>query len=210
MPPRTRTPTAPRHDGPIFTRPFPAAVTYDLSVRDQATITVPAGSTWTSGRHWHATHTEYLQVERGRAEITVGDTARAAVEPGEGVVTVPRGVAHEWRRWRSLSPASSTTAAADDEDLVVREWTEPRDGEKEAFFRALNALVLEAAAAGLRSWRARTLGLELAAVCWRFDNWPVVLGGSWWPAWAHVVATRAVLGARVVLGWVLGCRGLSL
>ena len=182
----------------IFTRPLPEAVTYDLSVADQATITLPPGSTWTSGPHWHETHTEYLQVLSGRAEITLGDEVLRSVGPEDGVVTVPRYVIHEWKR--------SQIDRLED-DLVVREWTNPKDGMKEVFFRSVNGLVLDAIRDGEGSWRMRTLELELMNLFWRADNWPVVLKGQW-PAWVHSWATRFILLAAVMVGWILGCKGI--
>ncbi|KAK6073464.1 hypothetical protein SCUP515_06799 [Seiridium cupressi] len=118
----------------IFSRPAPAAVTYDLSIRNQATITLPPKSTWTSGPHWHETHTEFLRVLSGAAEITLSGAVLPSVTRDDGIVTVPRGAVHEWRRSR---------AANGEEDLVVREWTHPGDGAKEVFFRNLNGMVLD-------------------------------------------------------------------
>ncbi|KAI0484858.1 hypothetical protein GGR56DRAFT_680685 [Xylariaceae sp. FL0804] len=214
--PRTRT-----SGQDTFTRPPPTAVVYDLSEPGQATIRVPPGSAWTSGPHWHATHTEFLQVVAGRAEVTLAGDVLPAVRPANGIVVVPRGVVHEWRRstggddqahdqQREEEQQQQQQQENEEEDLVVREWTDPRDGQKAAFFRNLNGLVLDALAAGPGSWRTRTLGLELANLSWRMDNWPVVLGGGAgrWPGWAHGVATRAVLLASVALGRLLGCRGV--
>ncbi|KXJ91796.1 hypothetical protein Micbo1qcDRAFT_161832 [Microdochium bolleyi] len=240
----------------VFTRPFPSAVTYDLSTPDQATIRLPPGSTWTSGPHWHDTHTEFLQVISGRAHIVLGldrggggggSKASAAlghrnggandeghsgagdssdnddlivmpaVGPEDGVVVVPRGTVHEWRR--------SQTRGVEDE-LVVKEWTDPKDGQKEGFFRNLNGIILDALAAEARaqaeqqdsgagaqgkllSWRMRTLDLELNNLFWRMDNWPLVLDQArGWPGWVHGLATRAVLIGSVVLGKVLGLKGV--
>ncbi|KAK6069067.1 hypothetical protein SCUP234_10857 [Seiridium cupressi] len=118
----------------IFSRPAPAAVTYDLSIPNQATITLPPKSTWTSGPHWHETHTEFLRVLSGAAEITLSGAVLPSVTRDDGIVTVPRGAVHEWRRSR---------AANGEEDLVVREWTHPGDGAKEVFFRNLNGMVLD-------------------------------------------------------------------
>ncbi|KAJ8087723.1 hypothetical protein PM082_006560 [Marasmius tenuissimus] len=182
----------------IFTRPLPQAVTYDLSIPDQATITLPPQSTWTSGAHWHETHTEYLQVLCGHAEIRLGDTTLQSVGPKDGVITVPRYAVHEWKR--------SNLDGLED-DLVVREWTDPKDGMKEVFFRSVNGLVLDAIRDGEGSWRMRTLELELMNLFWRADNWPVVLK-SQWPPWVHSWATRFVLWAAVLLGWILGCKGI--
>ncbi|KAJ1334091.1 hypothetical protein MN608_04094 [Microdochium nivale] len=273
--PRSRTDSASQHqreqgggrtstaDQDIFTRPFPSAVTYDLSTPDQATIRLPPGSTWTSGPHWHDAHTEFLQVLSGRAHIVLGlgrgcgrdgrdnsktsssssppsddriesgsgsDTGAPivmpAVGPADGVVVVPRGTVHEWRR-------SQTQRV--EEELVVREWTDPKDGQKEGFFRNLNGIILDALASearahaerqdqqqhhrdhsgatrgrgGLLSWRMRTLDLELNNLFWRMDNWPLVLDqDKGWPSWLHGAATRALLLGSVVLGWVFGFKGV--
>ncbi|KAH7039766.1 uncharacterized protein B0I36DRAFT_357160 [Microdochium trichocladiopsis] len=264
----------------VFTRPLPNAVTYDLSTPDQATIRLPPGSTWTSGPHWHDTHTEFLQVIKGRAEVILGFrgpgargskgkgnggrdgsagaggeveeeeededgegvTVMPAVTPLDGVVIIPRGTVHEWRRSRALLSRSpqgdGEVQHEEEEELVVKEWTDPKDGQKETFFRNLNGIILDALAAeaelsrprrggagqaaeqdaeggeeddseGPKSWRMRTLDLELNNLFWRMDNWPLVLdrdGG--WPGWMHGLATRAVLLGSVVLGKILGFKGV--
>ncbi|KAI8629076.1 hypothetical protein F5Y19DRAFT_433898 [Xylariaceae sp. FL1651] len=181
-----------------FTRPPPSAVTYDLSVPHQATIKLLPGSAWTSGPHWHNTHTEFLEVQSGRAEIMLDGAVLAAIGPADGVITVPRGIIHEWRR---------SQTAGGDEELIVREWTDPKDGQKEVFFRNLNGLILDAIKDGDGSWRMRTLDLELFNLFWRQDNWPVMLRQSW-PSWIQGAATRAVLMGAVVLGKILGCNGV--
>ncbi|KAI0140009.1 hypothetical protein F4776DRAFT_571439 [Hypoxylon sp. NC0597] len=191
-------------DKNTFVRPLPAAVIYDLSVPDQATISVPPRSTWTSGPHWHESHTEFLQVLAGRARIALSGRT-FDVGPEDGVVTVPRRAVHEWRR--ADSPRENQGGREGDEDgdggvLVVREWTEPRDGVKEVFFRNLNGLILDVAG-GSRSGGA-LLELELWNLFWRADNYPVILGSGWLGG----VATKVVMGAAVVLGWVVGCKGV--
>lgn len=219
----------------IFVRPAPAAVVYDLSVPDQATITVPRGSAWTSGAHWHATHTEFLQVLAGRAAVRLGGAVLPAVGPADGVVVVPRGVVHEWQRSdRGRSRGSGAAAAAagegghgggedgvgaegaeeggEEEDLVVREWTDPKDGQKEAFFRGLNTIILDAVAGrppygGGARWSAWMVEIDLWNLFWRLDNWPVVLDGAAWPGWIQGLATRVVFAGAVWMGWVLGRKG---
>ncbi|KAI1453473.1 hypothetical protein F4805DRAFT_366596 [Annulohypoxylon moriforme] len=192
--PRTR-----RSTQTSFTRPAPAAVTYDLSVPDQATITVPAGSTWTSGPHWHEAHTEFLQVLAGRARVMLGGrTFVVSRGDGESVVTVPRGVVHEWRR--------DDREGGDGEDLVVMEWTDPKDGAKEVFFRNLNGIVLDATTAVEKSgsWSGKLLEIELWNLFWRADNYPVVLNAGWFGR----VVTKVLMGAAVTLGWILGRPGV--
>ncbi|KAK1216412.1 hypothetical protein PQX77_020965 [Marasmius sp. AFHP31] len=139
----------------IFTRPLPQAVTYDLSIPDQATITLPPQSTWTSGPHWHETHTEYLQVLSGHAEIRLGGKILQSVGPDDGVITVPRYTIHEWKRSNFDGP---------EDDLVMREWTDPKDGMKEVFFRSVNGLVLDAIRDGEGSWRMRTSEGSMASL----------------------------------------------
>ncbi|XDG10342.1 hypothetical protein ABKA04_009957 [Annulohypoxylon sp. FPYF3050] len=196
----------PRSSQTSFTRPAPAAVTYDLSVPDQATITVPPGSSWTSGPHWHEAHTEFLQVLAGRARVTLGGRT-FVVGKEEGVVTVPRGVVHEWRRAdkEGEEEGDKDGEVGGDGELVVREWTEPKDGAKEVFFRNLNGLVLDAAASGRGgSWTNTFLEIELWNLFWRADNYPVVLSTGW----IGGVATKVVMGLAVTFGWVFGCRGV--
>ncbi|KAI1875351.1 hypothetical protein JX265_004409 [Neoarthrinium moseri] len=196
----------------VFTRPPPSAVTYDLSVPHQATITLPPGSAWTSGPHWHETHTEFLRVVSGAAEIRLCGTLLPAVTAADGTITVPRGVIHEWKR-------SSSTLQ--DEPLVVSEWTQPRDGVKEVFFRCVNGLLLESDPGEARkreqrgtsqgcwndTWQRWMLELELMNVFWRMDNWPLLLPVGW-PGIVQWIATKAVLGVALVLGWCLGRKGV--
>ncbi|KAL7628022.1 hypothetical protein AAE478_002218 [Parahypoxylon ruwenzoriense] len=214
-----------REDQTVFMRPFPAAVTYDLSSSSASaggttTIRVPPHSTWSSGPHWHEAHTEFLQVLAGHAHVTLGGV-EMRVGPLDGVVTVPRGVVHEWRRaavggrkrgggeagqGKKIGDGDDDDEGSEEEgELVVREWTEPRDGAKEVFFRNLNGLVLDAAGNNGGSW---LLTLELWNLFSRADNYPVVLESPPWRACVGVVATKALMCAAVVAGWVFGCRGV--
>ncbi|SPO03469.1 uncharacterized protein DNG_06152 [Cephalotrichum gorgonifer] len=81
----------------IITRPLPNAVTYDLSSPDRVTITLPPSSTWSSGLHWHESHTEYLQVLRGSIKVRLGDREQiVSASPGnQPEITVPRYAWHE-------------------------------------------------------------------------------------------------------------------
>lgn len=72
---------------------------------------------------WHETHTEYLQILSGAAEITLSETTQIYTS-ASGKITVPRYARHEWKR-----------ASPEGDDLIVQEWTDPGDGEKEVFFR---------------------------------------------------------------------------
>jgi uncharacterized RmlC-like cupin family protein len=111
---------------PIITRGLPNAVVYNLSDQFQTTITLPSGSTWTSGLHWHETHTEYLRLVKGTIRVRLGNTtsiisAHDSPEPME--VKVERNVWHEWSR-----------ATPDGEEVIVIERTDPADHENHLFF----------------------------------------------------------------------------
>ncbi|KAK6958351.1 hypothetical protein Daesc_001150 [Daldinia eschscholtzii] len=190
----------------VFTRAGPEAVTYDVSVRDEATIWVPAGSAWTSGAHWHDSHTEFLRVLSGRARVTLSGRT-FCVGPEGGVVTVPRGAVHEWRREEGEErerEEEEGSGQVGSKDLVVREWTEPKDGAKEMFFRNLNGIILDASTTSGKGAGEALVMLELWNLFWRADNYPVTLGTGW----VGRLATRAAMGVAAVLGWVLGRTGV--
>ncbi|KAJ9606020.1 hypothetical protein H2200_009869 [Cladophialophora chaetospira] len=190
----------------IFKRSGPEAVLYDLSQTSCVTITLPPGSRWTSQPHWHETHTEYLQILQGRAFVRLGNRT-GMYEPGDGVVEVPKYTVHEWHR----------AALDDQEELVVREWTVPEDGQKEAFFRNLNSFLTEPQPSGMfntpaviprwvRSWLEKwIIPLQLFCIFRTWDNWPLFVGDdSGLFSWA---ITHVVLGVSSVFGFVLGLRG---
>jgi uncharacterized RmlC-like cupin family protein len=156
----------------IISRGLPNAVTYDISKSSQTTITLPAGSTWSSELHWHETHTEYLIVVKGSILVHLGDKTRV-VSAGDGEVKIDRFVWHEWSR-----------ASPEGEDVVVIERTDPDDGEKQLFFRALNTVILGAQRIKkpslIPAWLFGILidiwiMLNLCIVFKRFDNFPVFL-----------------------------------
>ncbi|KIW18810.1 hypothetical protein PV08_03099 [Exophiala spinifera] len=209
-----------------FQRTGDNAVTYDLSRPGSVTITVPAGSKWSSGPHWHETHTEFLQVLQGRAFVGLGSRVRAYGSE-DGVIEVPRFTVHEWHRvWQDDGGGGDDPDDPDGQDdqddqevvdLVVREWTVPEDGQKEVFFRMLNSFLTEDAPASLyelpvpvprvaHSWIEQwVVALQLNCIFWTCDNWPLLLGrDSGFVSW---IATHLVLRASVALGSVLGLRG---
>ncbi|KAL2183574.1 hypothetical protein L209DRAFT_759235 [Thermothelomyces heterothallicus CBS 203.75] len=167
----------------VIRRNPPSAVVYDLSVPHQVTITLPAGSTWTSGLHWHETHTEYLRLVKGRIRLRLGDavqTVSASLgdsfpSPPPEEIRVDRGVWHEWGRAarpeKKPRSGGEEVAAEEEEDeeeeeeeVVVVERTEPADGDKSVFFRSLNGVILEAEAeAAARALRTTATG-RLAGV----------------------------------------------
>ncbi|KAH7270970.1 hypothetical protein MRS44_005256 [Fusarium solani] len=118
----------------IIERPFPNAVTYDLSTTGHVKITLPESSTWSSGLHWHETHDEYLKVIKGTIRVQLGSTIQyiSATENEQPEIKVARYMWHEWQR------------AVPDGEVIVIERTEPDDNEKAIFFWNLNGVILDA------------------------------------------------------------------
>ncbi|KAH8669655.1 hypothetical protein BGZ60DRAFT_408005 [Tricladium varicosporioides] len=163
MPPTTTT------NRTSFTRPLPSSVTYTLPSTPFAfpvvTITIPPHSTWTSGLHFHAMHTEYLSVVKGTALVTL-DGVTNTYTSSDGIITVPRYMKHEWQR-------GDKGNGEDKDELVVKEWTDPEDGEKEIFFRNLNSAILDATSNGLRKPNEWMLTWQLFTIFWQLDNFPL-------------------------------------
>lgn len=164
----------------IIERGLPNAVTYDLTQPNQVTITLPSKSTWSSGLHWHETHTEYLKVIRGSIKVRLGDTEQIIIASRENQpeLRVERYAWHEWQR-----------AELDGDDVVVIERTDPEDGEKALFFWNLNGIILNAGrilstnVPGFSYFPASIKDLiidfwitfNLFIVFYSLDNFPVVL-----------------------------------
>ena len=161
------------------------------------TITLPPGSNWTSGLHWHEAHTEYLAIIKGTAQVTLNSVTETYT-PSDGIIVVHRYARHEWRR-----------AEPDGEELVVEEWTNPADGAKEVFFRNLNSVILDCSKAGPPTdwW----LTLQLFVIFSGLDNFPVLLDFAHLPyigesfEWA---VTHTVLFCAITMGKMLGCKSV--
>ena len=159
-------------------------------------ITVPPGSDWNSDLHWHESHTEYLQVKKGTAAVTLLGR-QLAVTSDSDPVTVPRGTLHQWGR-----------DASDDSVLEVWEWTDPSDGEEELFFRNLFSSILDMSrdpaavhsSARAAAWlpAAVTFWLQLMVVFAAFDNYPATLTGYRGMDISRMVVTWGAAAGRYV------------
>jgi hypothetical protein len=197
-----------------FTRPAPAAVTYDVSEPHAVTITVPPQSTWTSGPHWHEKHTEYLQVVDGLARLMLDGKTRVC-GPSDGIIEVRRFVLHEWQR------EAKGYARADGQerrDLVVREWTMPADGQKEIFFRMLNSYLIESEPQRLHRWlplphflvgwlEQHVVLLQLLVIFKAMDNWPTFDNETERVDWQTWAVTHTYLHFAWQVGKFLGIKG---
>ncbi|KAF2021016.1 hypothetical protein BU24DRAFT_13174 [Aaosphaeria arxii CBS 175.79] len=141
----------------------------------KTTILLPRYSTWSSGLHFHATHTEYIRLVRGAIYVRLGSrTMVLTCEEGEEekVVTVPKYVRHDWGRaeWylRQRRGVGGRRHDASPEvlgeDVVVEEWTDPRDLMKPLFFWNLNGVILN-------DGGGESAGLAVRMVRWMLGNW---------------------------------------
>ncbi|KAF2737050.1 hypothetical protein EJ04DRAFT_412739, partial [Polyplosphaeria fusca] len=190
----------------------------------KTTIVLPPTSSWTSGLHWHNTHTENLRLVQGSIFVRLGDSrtvlsAKKKEEGEELVVRVLKGVRHEWMRaesyFESIKSGGDVLRPEDvDEEVVVEEWTEPMDISKALFFWNLNGIIIADAQeeASLRGMVARrVLGswwvpLQLFVVFWELDNWPVFFESV---DFVEYVVTGVMLAMSSLIGKGIGLQVVS-
>lgn len=213
----------PHSHPPFITRPHPSLSTFTFPTTPSTTIniTLPPTSTFTTSPHFHVSHTEYIRVLCSAALVTIGNRTlilqSSDASEGDtdvGVLEIPRGARHEWIRF-DRDPAllsaqqrevqrSWLKGAGEEEverlrkkDLIVEEWTDPADGQKEVFFRNLFGTLLEPAFEGMWAgeWRR---WLWIWVVQWEGDNFLVVVdfGGGW--------VERGVILAIMGVLWGMG------
>ncbi|KAF2966394.1 hypothetical protein GQX73_g7177 [Xylaria multiplex] len=154
----------------VITRPGPASVKFNLTHPTHTIITLPSGSIWSSGLHFHATHDEYLVVQRGSVRVRRdSEVQTVTVRPSDAPVEV-------------AYPARDSNLSLDGEDVVVVERTDPADGEKPVFFWNLNGVILQQRPwwwpmEGLWAW---WILLQLFVIFVELDNVPVMLDVKGW------------------------------
>lgn len=159
----------------VIERGPPNAVLYDLADSDHATITLPIGSTWSSGLHWHEKHVEYLRVVKGTIQLVLGNQVHTvSARDATTEVRVDRNTWHEWRR----------SEVAHGDEVVVIERTEPDDGQKAVFFWNLNGVIVKAQRLACPPYMSKLLHrwlldlwvtLNLFTIFSALDNIPVFL-----------------------------------
>lgn len=124
----------------------------------KATIALPRHSAWTSGLHFHATHTEYLRLVKGAifVELNGRTTLISAIVGGEVdartgqfvqeglTIEVPRYARHNWGRFEHYNNSARSSGRRAQqhhmlpedwtEEVVIEEWTDPSDIAKPLFF----------------------------------------------------------------------------
>ncbi|KAJ4983817.1 hypothetical protein SVAN01_10680 [Stagonosporopsis vannaccii] len=156
-----------RHGDNAVAYHIPTAPSSDATTPLKTTIALPRRSDWTSGLHFHATHTEYLRLLKGAIFVQLNGQMKliSAVKGGEIdrntgqlaqeglVIEVPRYARHNWGRLEHYiySPSvfkqgrglNTQELWPEDwtDEVVVEEWTEPNDIQKPLFFWNLNGII---------------------------------------------------------------------
>jgi uncharacterized RmlC-like cupin family protein len=210
----------------VIERQLPNGVRYDLTTPGQVVVLLPPTSTWSSGLHWHESHTEYLKVIQGSIKVRVGTTERivSASATNQPEIRIDKYVWHEWQR-----------AHQDGEEVVVIERTDPADGEKALFFWNLNGVILHLPRmlSDPSSFLSRSprvvaqplltflIELNLMVIFAHLDNVPAFFNlpdsrlrlGNFVPARILLMmewfTSHIVLSVAALLGWMLGLRPVS-
>lgn len=182
---------------PFIKRGLPSAVLYDLSEPDRVTITLPVGSTWSSGLHWHEKHVEYLRVVKGSVRVALGGQVHTlSAEDETSEVRVDRHVWHEWTR----------ASTADGDEVVVVERTDPEDGQKAVFFWNLNGVIIKAQTLACPPYMSKPLHCMLLDIWVTFSLFTLFRDLDNFPVFVNVLAAFSKRGftfADGTLGHIL-------
>ena len=149
----------------------------------------------------------------------------------DGTAVVPRYARHEWMRFDRPAHLLSKMQRECQEkwmeeqgedivqklkntEVVAEEWTEPKDGEKEIFFRNLFSTAREP------QWKGSWLGgvymvLQIMSVMWKLDNYIVLVDlggkgdGSGWRGFVEAVISYSVMGLANAVGRLMGLRAVN-
>lgn len=99
---------------------FGNRVIFTFPSRHSTLITIPAGSAWEPGPHWHESYVENVRVVQGRAWVSLNGVVKE-VGVGEGSVRFELRDIHTFGR----ADRGRKSENAGLEDVVIEEWTEP-------------------------------------------------------------------------------------
>lgn len=169
----------------------------------KSTIVLPRHSKWTSGLHFHTTHTEYLRLVQGSIFVKLdGELKLLSVKAGGEVsyvresrlvnpglvIKVDKYARHNWGRLEEYMKSSRVVTCVRialpedrDDDVIVEEWTDPADTSKALFFWNLNGVITASPETKLsrrQSLLKSILGgwwipFQLFVIFWHLDNWPI-------------------------------------
>ena len=212
-----------------FTFPRPDTASISLNELDSNSLKVPAGSSWTSGRHWHDEHAEHWKVLSGAMLISLNNKSMV-VTGGSPSITLPRKSRHELMRWDCPGRTGHQNAAQEafrkemlangeskeleklsGQEVEAKESTSPADGEKAIFFR--NAL------SALSEPRSGILGevlrvIHLVIIYQGLDAKMVILDmgpedGSGWRAMVEEIIWWLVAGTANLVGALFNLKPVS-
>lgn len=200
LPVGTRAVLRPGHEAVAYHVPvFPSI---DDGAPLKSTIALPRHSAWTSGLHFHASHTEYLRLVKGAIFVKLNnktsilsalaggevDATGELVTPGLNI-EVPRYAFHNWGRLEHYKDSTRSARRFQKdilpedwtEEVIVEEWTDPSDISKLLFFWNLNGIVTAPGETLLPKrlsvakalLRSQWIDLQLFVLFWELDNWPI-------------------------------------
>lgn len=212
-----------------FTTPPPGAASHSFDTPSKTHLTVPVGSAWTPGRHWHNNHTEHFKVLSGAILVTINNNS-FVVTGASPTLTIPRKARHELMRWDCPGRKGHQNVAQEAfrkemlakgqskeleklraQQVEAEEWTTPTDGEKEVFFRNLLSVISEP--------RKGILGemlrfIHIVIIYQDLDTRMVILDmgsedGNGWRGMVEEMMWWVVLGVAGLIGGVLGLKPVS-
>ncbi|KEF63067.1 uncharacterized protein A1O9_01043 [Exophiala aquamarina CBS 119918] len=182
----------------ITVKLFGNQVTFTFPSPHSTLITIPPGSAWEPGPHWHEAYVENVRVVQGRAWVSVNGVVRE-VGVGEGSVRFGLRDVHTFGR---ADRGRKGEPGADAGDVVIEECTEPDDGFKHVFFYNVLRTVQTSSLA-----RPSTI-LQLMRTVAHVDNYVDLLpflGSSWWlPFSLKYALVHAVYGLGSAFAGALG------
>ncbi|KAK5045411.1 hypothetical protein LTR84_009275 [Exophiala bonariae] len=182
---------------------FGDRVIFTFASRHSTLITIPPGSAWEPGAHWHESYVENVRVVKGRAWVSVNGVVKE-IGPGEGSVRFELRDVHTFGR--ADRGRKSEDSDHEEEDVVLEEWTEPDDGFKQVFFYNL-LRIAQTATANSSLFRPSTI-LQLVRVIAHVDNYadllPFLTAYWWLPFSLKYALVHAVYGFGSALGWAFG------
>lgn len=155
-------------------------------------LTIPRGSRFDTSLHWHATHTEYMKVIKGRALFTLDGVARVYTPDDDEIEIKP----YVWHIVTRADAGRPEGVEGDTEDIVIQERTSPADREKEIFFRNAMSMLKDGGGMGPR------LLIQALALMAETDMYPVVLQTG--PRWLSRYVTYTLLWTGWLLAKALG------
>ena len=212
-----------------FATPPPGAATHAFKDPSKTHVSVPAGSSWTSGRHWHDNHVEHFKVLSGAILITVNNSSSILTRTSPAL-TIPCKARHEVMRWDCSGRKDHQKAAQEAfrkemsangqskelekltaQEVEAEEWTAPADGEKEVFFRNLFSAASEP--------RSGPLGrilifVHIVIIYQALDAKMVILdmgaeGGNGWRGMVEEILWWIVMVMAGLIGSVLGLKPVN-